>query len=100
MASMSGGIGATDIPKSVRYLLPAGSLLIQLSLHDQGVVCAWMTRYSERIEVRAAVGPAKSRSRRLGTTRLRGTNPVRHGSQESTLSCRAPSGILTETLGQ
>lgn len=43
MATMYGGIGEPDIPKSVRYLFGAGSLLIQLSLHDQDAVIAWMT---------------------------------------------------------
>ncbi len=38
MATMWDGIGATDIHKSVRYLVAPGSLLSQLSLIDEEVV--------------------------------------------------------------
>lgn len=51
MATMWGGIGATDIPKCVRYLFATSSLLIQLSLHDQEVVHVWMTAYPETIHL-------------------------------------------------
>jgi hypothetical protein len=53
---MWGGIGVTDILKSVRYVSAAGSLLIQLGLHDQEVVCAWMTAHSEAIFKKVASG--------------------------------------------
>jgi hypothetical protein len=68
MATMWGGIGAKDIPKCVRYLFAAGSLLIQLSLHDQEVVRVWMADYShERSDLSCAREHLEpSRARGLG----------------------------------